>query len=91
MTDRWVSKYDPSSGKMKSYCTGERIPDGFKKVADHVDITLDHSWDEKQKEYVVTIRKFPNKEHKDTTVANLDFGLMAISAFPDSDPALWVN
>jgi len=91
LTDKWVSKYDPTSGKMKSYCTGERIPDGFKKIADHVDITLDHSWDDKQREYVTKIGKFPNKEFKDQIVPNLTFDLMAVSAFPDSDIALWVN
>jgi hypothetical protein len=91
LTDRWVSKYDPTSGKMKNYCTGEPVPDGFKKVADHVDITLDHSWDSKQREYVTTIRKFPNKEFKDQGIANLSFDLMALSAFPDSDMALWIN
>ena len=91
LSEKWVSKYNPTSGKMQSYNTGEMVPDGFKKVADHVDITLDHSWDGKMKEYVTTIRKFPNKEYKDQTIPNLSFDLMALSAFPDSDISLWTN
>jgi hypothetical protein len=91
LSEKWVSKYNAASGKMQSYNTGEMVPDGFKRLADHVDITLDHSWDAKQKEYVTTIRKFPNKEFKDQGIPNLSFDLMALSAFPDSDMALWVN
>jgi len=89
MNEKWVAKFDPASGKMRNYNTGELVPDGFKKVADHVDITLDHAWDPKQKQYVVKIGKFPNKTEKDKIIANLSFGEMALGAFPDSDIASW--
>ena len=89
-TEKWVAKFDPQSGKMRNYNTGDLVPDGFKKVADHVDITLNHSWDAKQKEYVVAIGKFPNKEYKDRSIANLSFGEMAINAFPESDVSSWM-
>ena len=90
LTEKWVAKYDAQSGKMKNYNTGDPVPDGFKKVNDHVDITLAHFWDPKQKEYVVKVGKFPNKEYKDQEIANLDFGTMALSAFPDSDVSNWM-
>ena len=82
---------NPTKGKMENYCTGEPVPDGFKKIPDHVDITLLHSWDSAQKEYVVQMSKFPNKEFKDKIVANLTFGEMALNAFPDSDLANWCD
>ena len=90
LTEKWVAKFDPQSGKMRNYNTGDPVPDGFKKVADHVDITLNHRWDEKTKEYVVKIGKFPNKAEKDKEIANLSFGEMAINAFPDSDVNCWL-
>ena len=90
LTEKWVAKFDPQSGKMRNYNTGDPVPDGFKKVADHVDITLNHRWDEKAKEYVVKIGKFPNKAEKDKEIANLSFGEMAINAFPDSDVSCWL-
>lgn len=91
LKDKWVAKYDPSSGKMKNYNTGELVPDGFKKIADHVDVTLDHHWDTKAKEYVTTLRKFPIKAEKDKEYPNLDFFLMASLAFPEADSALWMT
>lgn len=90
LTDRWVAKFDSTSGKMRNYNTGEMVPDGFKKVADHVDITLDHRWDPKQKQYITTLRKFPVKEEKDKDYPNLDFFTMAVTAFPESDATLWM-
>ncbi len=87
--ERWVAKFDNAKGKMQQYNTGEWIPDGFKKVADHVDITLSHSWDSPQKEYVVAIGKFPNKMYKDDIFPNLTFEQMALAAFPDSDAEVW--
>ena len=89
--EKWVAKYNPVSAKMQNYNTGELIPDGFKKIADHVDITLDHFWDEKERKYAVKMVKFPNVEHKYTVQHNLDFPLMASLAFPDADLALWCN
>ncbi len=91
LTDDWRQKFDNSKGKMVSYKSGEMIPDGFRKLPDYVDITLDHRWDTKQKEYVTTIRKFPVKEEKDKDYPSLDFFLMATLAFPDSDPMRWMN
>lgn len=90
MTDKWVAKYDASSGKMKNYNTGEPVPDGMKKVADHVDITLNHYWDGTKREYIVKTVKFPNKIEKDKETPNLSFGEMAVSAFPESDVANWI-
>lgn len=89
-TEKWVAKFDPQSGKMRNYNTGDLVPDGFKKVADHVDIVLNHRWDDKQKAYVTKIGKFPNKEFRDKEEANLDFGTMALNAFPDSDVSNWM-
>lgn len=91
LTDKWVAKFDAMSGKMKNYNTGELVADGFKKLPDHVDITLDHRWDAKKKAYVTTIRKFPVKEEKDKDFESLDFFTMAVTAFPESDPVLWMN
>lgn len=91
LTDKWVAKFDATSGKMRNYNTGEMIPDGFKRLPDYVDITLDHRWEPKRKAYVTTVRKFPVKEHKDQDFENLDFFTMAVSAFPDSDPAQWME
>lgn len=91
LTDRWVAKFDSQTGRMKNYNTGELVPDGMKKAPDYVDITLDHRWDAKTKNYVTTIRKFPIKEERDKEYANLDFFTMATLAFPDSDPMHWLN
>jgi hypothetical protein len=88
--EKWVAKFDATKGKMQNYCTGDLVPDGFKKIADHVDITLDHRWDPAKKEYVVKIGKFPNKDYKDKEIANLTFGEMAINAFPDSPVESWL-
>ena len=87
--EKWVAKFDAGKGKMQNYNTGELIPDGFKKVADHVDITLAHQWDPKEKAYVVTIGKFPNKDYKDDTYPDFTFEQMALAAFPDSNPESW--
>lgn len=89
--EKWVQKFDNSKGKMVSMNTGEMVPDGFRKTADYVDITLDHRWDAKAKAYTTTLRKFPQKDQKDKDYADLDFFLMASLAFPDSDANLWMN
>lgn len=91
LTEKWVSKFDAQKGKMVNSNTGELVPDGFKKVADHVDISLDHAWDKAKKQYTTTFRKFPVKDEKDKTYENLDFFTMAVTAFPDSDPMRWMN
>jgi hypothetical protein len=88
LRDNWLAKFDSVKGKMVNYCIGDK-PDGFKKVADHVDITLDHKWDDKQKEYVTTFRKFPNKDFKDMEIANLTFTQMAMAAYPDTTESDW--
>lgn len=91
LTDKWVAKFNAQTGKMQNFNTGEPVPDGFKKLADYVDVTLDHRWDMKQKAYVTTLRKFPVKDQKDQEYASLDWMTMAILAFPDSDPTVWTN
>jgi hypothetical protein len=90
LTDKWVAKFDPQKGKMQNYNTGELVPDGFKKIADHVDVTLDHRWDEKDRKYKIRLRKFPNPDEKDKEYADLDFALMASMAFPETDASCWV-
>ncbi len=89
LADNWLSKFDSQSGKMKNYCVGTK-PDGFKKVADHVDITIDHRWNPELKEYVVKFVKFPNKDEKDAEYPNLDFVNMALFAFPDTEESDWL-
>lgn len=89
--EKWVAKYNATKGKMENYNTGELVPDGFKKIADHVDITLDHRWDPAKKEYVVKAIKFPVKTQKDVETANWTFGEMAVAAFPDSDISCWCD
>lgn len=91
LTDKWVAKFDAQTGKMKNYNTGELVPDGFKKLADFADITLDHKWDQAKKAYVITPRKFPIKDIRGVDQENWDFFGMACGAFPDSDPTNWLN
>lgn len=86
---KWVAKMDPAKGKMVNYDTGEPMADGFKKVADHVDITLMHRWDPVAKEYKTKLGKFPNKDEKDKEIGDLDWPLMAMLAYPDSMPDDW--
>lgn len=88
LTDNWVAKFDASKGKMVNYQIGSK-PDGFKKVADHVDITLDHRWDPEQKEYVVKLIKFPAKDEKDKEYPSLSFVDMATLAFPETTMEDW--
>lgn len=86
---KWVAKLDPQKGRMVNYDTGEAVADGFKKVADHVDITLSHRWDPVSKNYVTKFGKFPNKDEKDAEYPDLDWALMAAFAYPDSTPSDW--
>lgn len=87
--EQWLSRMDPSKGKLVPYNTGVMVADGMKKIPDHVDITLKHRWDEKVSEYVVLIDKFPNKDFRGLEVP-LDFATMASAAYPDSDPEAWL-
>lgn len=87
--EEWLSKFDPQSASMKRFNTGKLIPDGFKKVPDHVDITLSHRWDPAQKEYVTAFNKFPNKDFKDAEFPNVTFPLMASMAFPTTSAEDW--
>lgn len=86
--ERWISKYDAAKGKMVGHNTGEMIPDGMKKVPDHVDITLNHRWDDESKSFLVRIDKFPNSEFRGMEAGML-FPDMALAAYPDSDPDQW--
>lgn len=90
LDDNWVAKLDPQKGRMVNYMIGKK-PDGHKKVPDHVDITIDHRWDEAQKEYVVKLVKFPNKEEKDQEYPNLTFLQMATLAFPETSEDDWLT
>lgn len=91
LAEEWQQKFDNAKGKFISVKSGKMVPDGFRKVADFVDVTLDHRWDEKKKEYITTLRKFPVKTERDKEYENLDFFTMAVTAFPDSDPSLWMG
>jgi len=89
LAEKWVSKFNPQKAVMERHNSGEMVPDGFKKVADHVDITLTHRWDAAQKEYVTRIDKFPAKEWKDQEFPNLSFPMMATLAFSTTTEEEW--
>lgn len=88
--EEWVSKFDAQSAGMKRHNTGRLIPDGFRYVADHVDITLSHRWDATQKAYVTRIGKFPSKEWKGEEFADLTFAGMATLAYPSTTAEQWI-
>lgn len=87
--DKWISKFDPQKQKMVPTNTGEKVPDGMNKIADHVDITLAHRWDSVQKAYITKIEKFTNPDEKDMEYPNLTFADMAMLAYPDTSAADW--
>lgn len=87
--EQWVSKFDAGKQKMVGHNTGVMIPDGMKKVDDHVDVSIYHRWDDTLKSYVTKIGKFTNPEYRGVEVPNLTFPQMAFAAFPDSDEASW--
>lgn len=89
MKDYWVSKWDPTKQKYVPHNTGELVPDGQKKIPDHVDITVSHQWDGAAKAFMTTIGKFPNIEYRDQVFANMSFQEMAIAAYPESDLDTW--
>lgn len=86
--EQWISKFDPTKGKMVGHNTGVMVADGMKKIPDHVDLTLVHRWDDSIKSYVVKIDKFPNAEFKGFE-GPMDFPAMATAAYPDSVPEDW--
>jgi hypothetical protein len=88
--EKWISKWDAGKAKMVAHNTGEMIPEGMKKVNDHVDISLYHRWDNELKAYVTKIDKFTNPEFRGQEFPNLDFPTMATFAFPDSDESSWL-
>jgi hypothetical protein len=87
--EEWLNKFDAGKGKMVPYNTGKMIPDGMKKIQDHVDITLTHRWDPEGKAFATKVGKFTNPEYKDTEHANLDFLGMAMMAYPEIDVEEW--
>lgn len=89
LTDEWVSKFNAQKGVMERHNTGKQIPDGFRKVADHVDLTLLHFWSAEEKEYMTRVGKFPAKEWKDQDCPNLTFPMMASLAFPTTSIEDW--
>lgn len=97
LREKWVSKWDASKAKMVGHGTGEMIPDGMKKVSDHVDITLSHRWDDKWSNgagkplggFITKIDKFTNAEYRGQEFQDLTFPMMAMAAFPDSNPEDW--
>ncbi len=87
--EKWVSKFDQAKAKMVAHNTGEIIPDGMKKIPDHVDVTLWHRWDDTQKSFVVKIDKFVNPLFKGEEFPNLTFAQMATCAYPDTTESQW--
>lgn len=87
--EKWISKFNPQRATMERHNTGELVPDGFGKVADHVDITLDHYWDAEQRDYMTRLVKFPNKDFKGEAFPNLTFAQMATLAFPTTTEEEW--
>lgn len=90
LTEKWISKFNPQKATMERHNSGELIPDGFKKVADHVDITIDHFWEPSEKAYKARLVKFPNKDFKGEAFADLSFPMMATLAFPSTTAEDWV-
>lgn len=88
--EKWVSKFNPQKATMERHSTGEMVPDGFGKVADHVDITLDHFWEPTAKEYMTRFVKFPNKDMKGEAFPNVTFAQMATLAFPTTTEDNWI-
>lgn len=89
MGEEWVSKFNPQKAMMERHNTGKLIPEGFKTVPDHVDVTLTHRWDSEQRDYVTRIGKFSNKDVKDQECPNLTFPMMASLAFPSTTEDDW--
>jgi hypothetical protein len=88
LREKWISKFDPGKGKMVPNATGEMIPDGMKRIPDHVDIVLNHRWSDTDAAYLVKIDKFPNKEFRGLEVP-LTFPEMACAAYPDTTEEDW--
>lgn len=89
LKEYWVSKWDQTKNKYVPHNTGEWVPDGARKVPDHVDITVTHKWDAPGKMFTTTIGKFPNMEFRDIEFGNMTFQEMAMCAYPDSEASTW--
>lgn len=89
LKSKWVSKYDAAKGKMVGHDTGELIPDGMRKIADLVDITLEHRFDAADKMFYVKIGKFPEMSERGQEYPMLDFQNMVSLAYPDADLERW--
>ena len=87
--EKWISKFDQTKGKMTAHNTGEMIPDGMKKIPDHVDVTLHHRWDDASKSFMVKIDKFVNPVFKGEEFPDLTFPQMATLAYPNTDEDSW--
>lgn len=87
--EKWISKFDPAKGKLVAHNTGEMIPDGMKKVPDHVDVTLLHWFDEEQKAFMTRLLKFTNAEERGNEYPALTWVDMALMAYPESNPEDW--
>lgn len=87
--EEWVSKFDPVKAKMVGHNTGKMIPDGFKKVPDHVDVTLLHYWDENDRVFRTRLGKFTNAEQRGKDFDNLTWAAMALEAYPESSAEDW--
>lgn len=89
LREKWISRLNQETGKMQAHNTGDLMVDGMKKIPDHVDITLDHRWEQTSKSFITVVRKFPNVEYRDMDVTDLTFSMMAMAAYPDSETENW--
>lgn len=95
LKEKWVQKFDPQKQKMVGHNTGEMVPSGMKGLGDHVDIVLGHRWDPEQKAFMTKLgpgpaHKFTNPEYRGLEFPDLDFALMAMNAYPETDPEWWL-
>jgi hypothetical protein len=94
--EEWVSRMDPSKGKMVPHNTGERVPTGMKEVGFLVQCNLKHErlLDEALKvTYRVTIEDVRHTQGQGLVGQSFDdmlnFPMLAMGIFPDSSSEDW--
>ncbi len=99
MKEKWGKtgqRLDRQTGQMKDTMgfTGEQIPRGQKEVTELVQINLEHSWDDEEKEFKVKIlekcRLGNAKELMGKEFHNLDFMTLGLELYPDVDVDVWL-
>lgn len=89
LREEWVSRFDSTKGKKVGENTGKLIPDGMKKVPDHVDLTLLHWYDETERAFKTRTLKFPNAEERLKDFENLTWLDMALMAYSETSEEDW--